>query len=413
VGTLNYLWSDGQTTQTATGLCAGTYSLTITDSNNCTTIDSLTITDPSPISITLSTTSPTCNGDCDATALATASGGTPSYTYSWNTSPSQNNSLATSLCAGNYTVTVTDNNGCIDSATANIINPTLLSTTTIVTNASCNGVCDGVATTTPNGGVAPYTYLWSNDDSTVVSGPTCGLCDGSATSTPFGGTGSYTFVWTDPNTGSTLLTTTSQSSSTIMGLCAGILNLNITDDTSGCSYNYTIIVNSSTGPNVTITTTGETCTSACDGTASTTVIGGTTPYTYQWTPSGGSGGNASNLCAGPYSLTVTDSIGCVTIDTFTITTTGLILTITNVTPESCFNSCDGTATVSVSSGLSPYIYQWSPNGGTNATGSPLCAGNFVVTVTDLNNCSDSIRIHQEEMPLILIYGMTPWLKLTK
>ena len=206
-----------------------------------------------------------------------------------------------------------------------------------------------------------------------------------------GGTGSYTFVWTNLITGGVLLTTTSQPTSTIVGLCAGTINLQITDLGSGCISNYSIIVNNNSGPNVVMTSIDETCVGACNGTALASATGGTLPYTYSWnTIPTQTDSNAINLCTGTYTVTVTDSIGCISIDTITINTNGLNLSIINVIPETCFGDCDGSATVVANSGITPFTYLWAPGGGTNPIASNLCVGIYIVTVTDSVNCSDSI-----------------------
>lgn len=437
IGPYNIQWgasAGSQTTPTATALCAGTHLVTITDALGCIITDSITLTDPTNISITASATSPTCNGACDGTAVANASGGSPGYQYSWNTVPVQLNSLATTLCPGTYVVTVTDINGCSDTASVNVPNPTTLTTTSVPTSPSCNGICDGSITTTPNGGVAPYTYVWSNgdttqttsstlcagtynvividannctaydtivltpapalNDGTVINEPTCGACDGSATSTPVGGVGPYNFVWTNPsNPIPPLLTDLNVNTSTVAGLCAGTVNLEITDLGTGCIYNYTILVNSSNGPTLALNATDESCPNACDGTATVNPTGGTTPYSYSWTPTGpptDTNQTATGLCAGTYTITVTDSNNCVSVDTITINTTSLLLSISNIVPESCFGNCDGQATVIVNNGVAPYTYSWNPTGQITPTATGLCVGNYVATVTDSTNCMDSI-----------------------
>lgn len=438
VGTLSFLWSNGQTTPTATGLCAGTHILTITDGNGCSTIDSVTLTDPTLISITISSTSPTCNGDCDGTALATPSGGTPGYSYSWNTIPPEFNSLVGGLCASSnfYVVTVTDNNGCIAIDSVEVIDPPVLTTTSTPTQPVCSGVCDGSITTVPNGGVAPYSYIWSNggttatitnlcpdtftvivldanncttydtiiliaapvlNDSTIVNGPNCGICDGSATSTPVGGVGPYDFIWTSTVFPfSVLQTDLATANSTVSGLCAGTVNLQITDQGTGCSYYYTHIVNSITGPTLSLTSVDETCPGACDGSATVTPSAGNPPYSYSWTnvlPPNDTNQTITNLCSGiTYTVTVTDNISCVSVDTISIYSTGLSLTITSVVPETCFGDCDGSATVAVSNGTSPYSYLWTPTAppDTLPTATGLCVGNYMVAVTDNLSCSDSI-----------------------
>ena len=418
------------------GLCAGTHYALITDNNGCTVLDSVILTDPTPITITISSTLPTCAGDCDGTAIANASGGTAPYSYSWNTVPVQNNSLIGGLCAGTYLVTVTDNNGCTDTASVLVVDSPVLTTTSTPNALTCSGVCDGSITTTPNGGVPPYTYIWSNgdtsqttvntlcagvydvivvdannctaydtitlvaapilNDSTVVTGPSCGVCDGSATSTPVGGVGPFDFVWTSTvNPFPVLQTDLGAASSTIPGLCAGTIDLEITDQGTGCVYNYTIIVNSITGPTLVLASTDETCISACDGTATVTPSGGTSPYTYSWTPTGpptDTNQTATGLCAGPYTVTVTDSNGCITSDTLSINTSSISLSITSIVPETCFGDCDGSATVAVSGGTPNYTYSWIPTAPVQTTpqATGLCIGNYVVTVTDSLLCSDSI-----------------------
>lgn len=232
------------------------------------------------------------------------------------------------------------------------------------------------------------------NDSTVVNGPSCGVCDGSATSTPVGGVGPYDFVWTDPlNPLPPIQTDIGVASSTVVGLCAGSYNLEITDQGTGCIYNFTVLVNSVNGPNLTMTSTDETCPNACDGTATATPTSGTAPYSYSWIPTGpptDTNQTATGLCIGTYTVTVTDSNNCISVDTITINTTGLALAINSIVPETCFGDCDGSATVSVNSGIAPFTYSWNPTGQITPTATGLCTGLYVVTVTDSTNCTDSI-----------------------
>jgi gliding motility-associated-like protein len=437
VGPYTIQWgasAGNQTTLTATGLCAGTHLVTITDTLGCIITDSVTITDPTGISITASATPVTCNGDCDGVAVANASGGTPGYSYSWNSVPVQNNSLAAGLCPGTYIVTVTDVNGCSDTASVTVVDPAVLSTVSTPTSPSCNGVCDGSITTTPAGGSTPYSYLWSNGDTTqttsstlcagtynvvvidaggctaydtitivpapqlndgiVITSPSCGLCDGSVTSTPTGGVGPFNFVWTDPiNPAPPIQTDLNAASSTIVGVCAGSYDLEITDVGSGCIYNFTVLVNNGNGPALTMTKTDESCSNACDGTATATPTGGSAPYSYSWSPTGpptDTNQTATGLCIGLYTVTVTDSGGCISIDTISINSSNLNLSISSVVPETCFGDCDGSATVTVNNGTSPFVYNWNPTGQITPTATALCTGTYVVTVTDSVNCMDSI-----------------------
>ena len=420
---------------TITGLCAGPHTALITDANNCSITEDIILTDPTVISITASTTSVSCNGDCDGTAIANASGGAPGYSYSWNTTPVQNNSLIGGLCPGNYTVTVTDNNGCTNTENVTVVDPPVLTTASTPTLASCNGVCDASITTTPAGGAAPYRYVWSNGDTTqTINGlcvgvfnvvvidanncsvndtititdpllldaglaqtdPTCGVCDGIITSTPVGGTGPFNFVWTNPlNPAPPIQSDLGVATSSIVGLCAATYDLEVTDLGTGCISTYTIILNSANGPTLALTSTDETCTNACDGTATATPTGGTAPFSYSWSPTGpptDTNQTATNLCVGLYTVTVTDSAGCITSDTISINTSSLDLTITSVVPETCFGDCDGSATVAATGGTPTYTFQWDANAANQLTAQALnlCVGSYTVTVTDAANCSNSI-----------------------
>ena len=124
-GPYTYLWSNNQFAQTASALCAGIYTVTVTDSNGCIATTSITVNEPAPLIISVSSTSLTCNGNSNGTATAGASGGTNPYNYSWSNGTNQQ--TINSLQIGNYTVTVKDNNGCTDLTTVNItgnFNPT-------------------------------------------------------------------------------------------------------------------------------------------------------------------------------------------------------------------------------------------------------------------------------------------------
>ena len=166
--TFTYLWTTPTsppqpTTPTITGLCAGNYAVEVTDGNGCKTTEPVTISDNTPITATVSTTETTCNGDCDGSALVTPSGGVPPYSYSWTggNAAGQTINAIGGLCAGSYTVTITDFIGCSFIQNVTITEPIILSVSVAGISANCNGSCDGQATATPAGGTAPYTYLWS------------------------------------------------------------------------------------------------------------------------------------------------------------------------------------------------------------------------------------------------------------
>ncbi len=410
----SYAWSNGGTTATISNLSAGTYSVTVTDANNCTDVQTnITVNEPAALTATVSGTDILCNGANDGSATVTVSGGTAPYTYAWSNGATTQ--TASNLSAGTYTVTITDNSGCTYTpAAVTISEPPALTGSITSTNASC-GNADGTATITVSGGVAPYSYAWSNGGTTnsisnlasgtytvtVTDDNGCtitesvnvidagapsvsvqsqvnidcfGDCDGSATVSVSGGSAPYTYKWNDSQ---------GQTSATAVNLCAGTYSVTVTDN-SGCKAITTVTLTEPSPITVAASHTDVSCFNGKDGSAAVTVSGGTPPYTYLWS-NGSTSANQNGLSAGNYMVTVTDNKGCESVYTVTVNEpTEIALTfITN--DASCAASSDGSATVSVSGGTPPYIYLWS-NGSTTQNISGLAAGDYLVTVTDNNSC---------------------------
>ncbi|MBN4051355.1 T9SS type A sorting domain-containing protein, partial [bacterium AH-315-M05] len=183
----NYTWtnSSGDTIQTSTninspdtlyGLLPDTYTVYITSSNAlCSNVyDIIIIDEPAILSANATPTNVSCNGGNDGSAMLTTIGGTLPYTYLWNDDSLQTTATATGLPTGNYSVTITDNNGCVQTANATIGEATAITTNIDQTDVSCNGGNDGSATLTTIGGTPPYTYLW-NDDSLQTTPMAMGL----------------------------------------------------------------------------------------------------------------------------------------------------------------------------------------------------------------------------------------------
>ena len=337
-----YNWSNSTISQNLSNVVAGDYYVTVTDDNSCTVTTSATVTQPaSALTATITGNNPSCNGSANGSVSASASGGTSAYSYLWDDPAFQTTSTASNLLAGTYSVTITDLNGCkyYDSQVLN--QPSAIT----ITEAS-------------------------NNDAT------CGNADGSASISVSGGTSPYTYLWTDGET-----------SNSISGKLAGSYNVTVTDANS-CSNILAVVIGNASAPVANLDSqTNILCNGNNTGSATITYSGGTSPYTIIWS-SGGNSTTESNLIAGNYSVTVEDANNCQATVNVTITQPNpLNAPVTSQTNVNCFGENNGSATISVSGGVTPYSYSWSAGGSTTATNGSLTAGNYDVTVTDANSCT--------------------------
>ncbi|PCH98751.1 MAG: hypothetical protein COB85_01045, partial [Bacteroidetes bacterium] len=440
-----YAWSNGSTSQDLTSLCAGTYTVTITDDNGCIGTASIIITEPPLLTLGTAGTDILCNGLCSGSATSAVSGGTASYTYSWNTSPVQTTSGATGLCAQTYTLTLTDGNGCVLTSDVTIAEPTALAAPTSSVNESCPGACDGTVTVSPTGGTGAYTYGW--DDPLFQNTSTAtGLCSGTFNVTVTDANGcqilASAVVGSDPgpvaafttsadecltgngftftNTGTPgsmngptfswdfgdLSGTSTAENPTYSYTACGTFTVTQMVSFNGCDSIITQSVTIFCEPTVTMSGTDLLCNSVCTGTATATAGSGTPSYTYIWSD-GQTTSTATGLCAGiAYNVTVSDANGCQVIDSQTLTEPLALTATISVTNDPLCNGGTGDATVSAGGGTGTLTYSWSPTGGTTATGTGLLAGTlYTVTVTDANGCTATATVTLSE-PTVLAASIT-------
>lgn len=449
-GAYSVLWEDNSSDNPRNLLASGNYAFTLTDANNCFISQPVSLDQPDSLKIVLTAT-PTGCGVSTGTAQVVANGGTPVYSYLWS-----NGSIidqAIGLGVGMHYVTVTDLNGCVKTDSVLIQNDTDLAISgyTVASPVLCNGDCNGSLVVNLTGGAGPYTYAWSNgvnNDTTinlcantdysvtvtdanncVVFGTTqitepevlslsivnpvqiscLGGNNGSAEANPIGGTGPYTFNWRDVSNAQV----GDQLSAT--NLVAGKYYLTVSDF-HGCTYNDSItLTEPATAVSATHTVVPATCGNA-DGSAEVNPAGGTAPYTFLWSNGAGTDSIADNLSVNIYYVTVYDAKLCPYVDTVEILDNStLSVVVDTIINASCFNLCNGSATVVATGGSGTYDYIWK-SGSIDSIAENLCAGNDTVTVTDQNGCQRSLGIYISQPsqivavitnnPLILCAGDT-------
>jgi gliding motility-associated-like protein len=437
----HYLWTNGNTSIKDSVLIAGTYSVTVTDTNGCKGSTSQLITQPAVLKDSISAFSNlSCFGIPNGSATAGVTGGTGPYTYSWNSAPMQLTATASNLPLGSYTVTVNDANLCSATATVTLTQPTALALATTQTNVTCFGLSTGSAEATASGGTPPYIYAWNTappqisatgvatglaaghytagvqdakgcidtvsitimqpailvDSIISLKNDSCfGMHNGNAVTGIAGGTMPYIYSWN---------TTPVQSTPIASNLYVGTYTATVTD-AHGCQDTAVVTITEPALFTASITSfKNDSCFGTHNGNAITGVIGGTTPYTYLWnTAPTQLTATAINLTVGSYTATITDAQGCTTTATVTISQPPALTLTTSQINVSCNGLSDASITTTAAGGTLPYIYaleqpvQISPTG--IFTG--LVAGQYTTGVIDANGCRDSVSLIITQ-PLVLV-----------
>ncbi len=340
----SYLWTNGGTNASATGLHFGLYSVAVTDHNGCSISSNVSISELNTAAITLNTvTNVVCNGNSNGAIDINLTGGTAPFDYAWSNGATTQD--LTGLIGGTYSVIVTDAGLCHSTFNAVVGQADSLSVITSVLNVPTCGNHDGSAKASVTGGTSPYSYLWSS------------------------GTNSTTNI--------------------VSGLFAGTYTVTVTDSHT-CSTVREISLSNSNAPVITETITDVTCNGLINGAIDVTVNGGTSPYSYTWSVGSPQTNHEdlTGLASGNYVLFVRDAMQCAAVRIYNVAQPA-VLTVSAASTGTTCNHSDGFAAASPIGGNTSYSYLWTGGGQTNQTAAGLAVGSYTVTVTDNKGCTAS------------------------
>ena len=416
--TYTYNWDNGETTATASMLGAGTHMVTVTDALACSSVQSISITEPTAFVFEDSIVAgPSCYGATDGFISYNVSGGSMPYSYLWSTGATTPGTLTGLAGNSTYCVTITDAFQCeVFEFCTTLEEPEELSVDLIASvDASCSDNCNGSLAVSSGGDV--YTYNWSNGDSNVgTTSAVNGLCNGDYTLTVSDGmcTGTEVFSIGSPDPILPVFTITNSScnggsdgsvdldvtggtapysfdfSNGTNDLPAGEYTVTITDD-NGCTSIETFAVGEPDQITLALDIQNPTCFGNQDGSIEASASGGAGPYMYEF-PDGQNG-----LGAGTYSVIVTDANDCQVEQDFTITDPDSLTAITEVQHVLCFGGASGAVTITPVGGTEPYEIVYN-NGGPEGLG----AGTYMATIIDINNCIKVVEYEIEEPEEITI-----------
>lgn len=438
-----YHWNSGQTTANISGLIAGSYTVTMTDGNGCSTTLQQDITQPTAVTAFATAQMVHCFGEANGALHLDVNGGVPGYTTTWQGPAGFTGSGTdlTSLIAGDYVATVTDQKGCTKVLTTKVNEPAAIALALpAVADTICFSATNGTATVVPSGGTGPFSYLWDANGQTGATAtglpsqeyhvtvtdangctesaktivpqkqemntfaqPTLPNChdgsDGTATvlSIYYGITpanlNNFNFNWN---------TSPVQHSATASHLKANQSYTVTVSDNLGCSAQYSFTMGNPIAVEAAITGAGKVkCHGESTGWASANATGGVGPYTWQWgtglTPTDSVG---TGLPAGLNRVTITDAHGCPDVASVTLEEPEATLVHIIPTHVKCYGDRSGSAIASATGGTGPYSFLWWDGNKTTEV-KEMQAGVFGLTVTDVNGCSTPgiVEIEQPDSPV--------------
>ena len=408
-------WSNGETSNTATNLSAGTYSVTLADANTCTESLSVTVSQPTaPLNSQLSASNISCFGDQNGAIASTISGGTPPYNnFTWSNGASTAD--INSLLAGTYSLSVYDHNNCMDTVSIQITEPTDLSASFAITDLLCFGVHTGIVQTTVSGASPPYTsFVWSNGEITqnlqnMNSGNyTLSVTDANSCEFTFTATVnspadlSFDFTYTEPlcfddqngaidfePSGATppyhsISWSTGANTEDLTNLTAGSYQVSISD-ANNCSFVGNAILEQPDEITFRYQLTDVLCHGESNGAIDLTISGGVPPYPFIHWSNGETGEHLTGLSAGSYQITVRDQNSCIQHGETIVSEPDILRFDTIVTHVLCYDDSDGAIEIIPVGGVSPYDLLWF-DASTEDKIENLAPGNYALTLSDHNDC---------------------------
>lgn len=449
-GNYTYTWSNGENTASVTGLSAGSYNLTIKDSNGCeSSIIEYILSEPEEILLTtidvhINGYSVSCNGLEDGSAEVLVTGGTITSDYKYLWSEGSATSILDNVSAGSYTVEVIDDNDCKATASVEITEPPAIAIDSLlISDVQCNGGNDGVLSINVLGGVGGYLYslngsvgqienefdnLSAGDYSIVISdlnnctdtttysisepitiniildsliNTNCGQSNGAIDLSITGGVEVYQFEWYDSDD---ILIGTEED---IDNLSGGSYTLKLTDG-NGCLEQINTSISDTDGPSIIIEEVNAvSCYDVSDGSAKISISGGSIPYVIEW-QDGQNEPIATNLPSGLANVQVTDDSNCISFVDIDIPAPPTIsIEEIQLTNPLCYGEATGAITIYATGGTGILYYNWI-GGIVDQTIEDLEAGEYQIEIIDENSCTYEEIITLEQPDSISVnYEITP------